>query len=330
MAEQITITRLIERIPDEASAYAYLESLRWPEKPVCPHCGSLNDHYFLKPQNKAGRKTRTGKPSARRVWKCKDCRRQFSVLTGTIFHGSKVPVRLWIFVFFEMCANKNGIAAREIERKYGVAPKTAWYMTQRIREAMKSRGAPLMRGVIEADETWIGADTQKMNAKQRKAREKKLAGTKAKTTKTTVVALIEERSGEVRAKVVPNVRASTLRQAMAENVDRFGSVLNTDSAPHYVNLGRQFAQHHAVDHHIGQYVDKRTRASTNKAENFFSQLKRSINGTHHHVSHEHLDRYVAEFAFRHSTCKMQDTERIHRLMGQVPGRRLVYKQVVMP
>jgi transposase-like protein len=327
MAEQITITSLIERIPDEASAYAYLESLRWPEKPVCPHCGSINDHYFLKPQNKAGRKTRTGKVSQRRLWKCKDCRRQFSVLTGTIFHGSKVPVRLWIFVFFEMCANKNGIAAREIERKYGVAPKTAWFMTQRIREAMKVRGAPLMRGVIEADETWIGGEPTRMNAKQRKAREKKLAGTKSKTAKSVVVALIEERSGEVRTKVVPNVRASTLRQAMAENVDRFGSILNTDSGSQYTAIGHQFSRHHVVDHSIGQYVD-RSGASTNKLENFFGQLKRSINGTHHHVSHEHLDRYVAEFAFRYSTCKMQDTERIHRLMGQVSGRRLVYRGAV--
>lgn len=153
MRNSITITHLIERIPDEASAYHYLETLCWPEKPVCPHCGSINDHYFLKPKDEAGRRTRTGNVSARRVWKCKDCRRQFSVLTGTIFHRSKVPVRLWIFVFFEMCSNKNGIAAREIERKYGVAPKTAWFMTQRIREAMKSRGSPLTRGIIQADET---------------------------------------------------------------------------------------------------------------------------------------------------------------------------------
>jgi len=326
MAEQITITSLIERIPTEAAAYAYLESLRWPDKPVCPHCGSINDHYFLKPQNEAGRKTRTGKPSARRVWKCKDCRKQFSVLTGTIFHGSKVPVRLWIFVFFEMCANKNGIAAREIERKYGVAPKTAWFMTQRIREAMKSRGAPLMTGVIQADETWIGGDPAKMNAKQRAARDEKLKGTKAKTAKTTVVALIEERSGEVRAKVVANVKASTLREAIRENAQAYGSILRTDSLKSYSSIGARFARHETVDHEAGEYVSA-SGASTNKAENFFSQLKRSIDGTHHHVSREHLDRYLAEFAFRHSTHKMPDTERMHRLMDQVVGRRLAYKVI---
>lgn len=328
MAEQITITHLIERIPDEASAYAYLETLRWPEKPLCPHCGSINDHYFLKPQNKAGRKTRTGNVSARRVWKCKDCRRQFSVLTGTIFHGSKVPVRLWIFVFFEMCANRNGIAAREIERKYGVAPKTAWFMTQRIREAMKSRAPERMQGIIVADETFIGPNPHRMNAKAREKWEKS-PGAKGPTKgKTPVMALINERTGEVRAKVVPNVTARNLRKVMTENVEPFGSILYTDKSSAYVAIGHKFARHEAVDHSKGEYV--RGRASTNRAENFFSQFKRSLNGTHHHVSREHLDRYVSEFAFRHSTHLMPDTERVHRLMGQVPGRRLVYKQTIMP
>lgn len=164
-----------------------------------------------------------------------------------------------------------------------------------------------------------------MNAKHRADREKQLAAQgKSRTTKAMVVALIEERSGEV----APNVQASTLRREMAENVNRFGSILHTDTGSMYTNLGRQSTQHHAVDQHVGQYVDKRTRESTNKAENFFSQLKRSINGTHHHVSLEHLDRYVAEFAFRHSTHKMADSERISRRMGLVPGRRIVYKRIV--
>src|SRR6476619_5529004 len=134
--ENLSIPVLAERIPDEAAAYVFLEGLRWPDKPVCPHCGSINDHYFLNPQGE-GRKTRTGSVSQRRVWKCKDCRKQFSVLTGTIFHGTKIPVRTWIFVVFEMCASKNGVAAREIERKYDLTAKSAWFMTHRIREAMR-------------------------------------------------------------------------------------------------------------------------------------------------------------------------------------------------
>jgi transposase-like protein len=120
-----TVMTLAKQIKTEADAYAYMESLRWPDGPVCPHCGSIEKHYFLKPRKGNARKTRTGSLTERRVWKCKTCRKQFSVITGTVFHGSKVPLHTWLMVVFEMCANKNGIAAREIARKYGVAPKTA-------------------------------------------------------------------------------------------------------------------------------------------------------------------------------------------------------------
>src|SRR5262249_13828722 len=121
-----------------------------------PHCASVGKHWFLQAQGE-GRKTRTGKVSQRRVWRCRDCKRQFSVLTGTIFHGSKIPVRTWLFVVYEMCASKNGVSAREVARKYNLTNKTAWFMTQRIREAMK-RG-PLMErlvGNFQADEAYIG------------------------------------------------------------------------------------------------------------------------------------------------------------------------------
>src|SRR5205814_4872117 len=121
-------------------------------------------HYFLTPKTKdshnvAARKTTRGTMTQRRVWKCKTCRKQFSVITGTVFHGTKVPLHTWLMVVFEMCANKNGIAAREIARKYGVAPKTAWFMTHRLREAMKDK-APhkLLTGTVVADETWIGGE----------------------------------------------------------------------------------------------------------------------------------------------------------------------------
>ena len=132
---------LAKSIKTEADAYSYMETLRWPNGPICPHCGSMEKHYFLTPKTADGqaRKTRTGTLTQRRVWKCKTCRKQFSVITGTVFHGSKVPLHTWLMVVFEMCSNKNGIAAREIERKYGVAPKTAWFMTHRLREAMKRK-----------------------------------------------------------------------------------------------------------------------------------------------------------------------------------------------
>jgi transposase-like protein len=318
--ERITITHLIERIPTEAAAYFYLEGMRWPDQPVCPHCGSINDHYYLNPANGVSRKTRTGNISERRVWKCKDCRKQFSVTTGTIFHGSKVSLRTWLFVFFEMCANKNGIAAREIERRYGVAPKTAWFMAHRIREAMTVRGAPMMSGVVVADETWIGPDPDKMNKKSRANHKKD------HTDSQPVMTLISKKTGEARSKAVANVTGKTLRKVMAQNVNRHSSVLQTDSSASYTAIGREFVKHETVNHSIDQYVHH--GATTNQAENFFSQLKRSLDGTHHHVSRQHLDRYLAEFDFRYTTRKMTDTERMVKLMDKVAGRRLAYQNII--
>jgi transposase-like protein len=154
----LSIPQLASKLQSEADAYKFLEDLRWPDgEPVCPHCGSKRKHYFLTPQNGAARKTRTGSMSQRRVWKCADCRKQFSVLTGTIFHGSKIPVRTWVFVVFEMASSKNGVSAREIERKYDLTPKTAWFMLHRIREAMKREPmSSLLSGRVVADETWFG------------------------------------------------------------------------------------------------------------------------------------------------------------------------------
>jgi len=153
----LSILTLSEQLRTEADAYKFLEDLRWGNRPVCPHCGSVRTPYFLTPANGESRKTRTGTTSQRRVWKCADCRKQFSVLTGTIFHGTKIPVRTWIFVVFEMCASKNGVAAREIQRKYGLTGKSAWYMLHRVRFAMeRDPMAGLLSGRVVIDETWIG------------------------------------------------------------------------------------------------------------------------------------------------------------------------------
>jgi transposase-like protein len=158
--EKVTISNMARAIPTDYDAYEYMETLRWSNgEIVCPHCGVVGSHYYLTPADGMSRATTRGTLSQRRVWKCKDCRKQFSVTTGTVFHGSKVSLRIWLFVFFEMCANKNGIAAREITRKYGVAPKTAWFMTQRIREAMANDDSGKLSGNIVMDETYIGGAT---------------------------------------------------------------------------------------------------------------------------------------------------------------------------
>ena len=318
--ENITVIQLANKIQSEADAYLFMESIRWPHGPVCPHCGSIAAHYFLKPANSESRKTRTGAMSYRRVWKCKDCRKQFSVITGTVMHGSKASLRIWLFVIFEMAANKNGIAAFEIQRKYGIANRTAWFMCHRVREAMVRSNPSKMLGVVVADETWIGGDPKKRHANQR-------PGKQGKTDKTPVVSLIDATTGEVRSQVIADVTGKTLRKVISENVEMAKSTLHTDSWSPYEAIGADMAGHGAVNHHAGEYVPQ--GISTNKAENYFSQLKRSIDGTHHHVSVEHLPHYLSEFDFRYSNRKLTDTERMYRLVGRVGGRRLTYKLSAM-
>jgi transposase-like protein len=321
----LTIPGLAEAIPDEATAYKVLEDLRWPEGPVCPHCGTDRKPYFLTPKNgttRATGKLRTMSP--RRVWKCAKCRKQFSVLTNTIFHGTKIPIRTWLFAIVEMCASKNGVAARELERKYGLTPKTAWFMAHRIREAMASRAPWMLVGTIEADETWMGgvnrvdvpADVPKID------RYKYISDHKM-DNKTPVVSLLNTTTGEVRSRVVPDVTGATLAAVIRKNISTFDSVLHTDENYGYKQVGREFIAHESVNHSEDEYV--RGNVTTNHIEAFFGQLKRSVDGTHHHVSREHLDRYLAEFDFRHSTRKMSDAQRVQRLMGQTGGRRLAYR-----
>jgi len=320
----VNMLSIIERIPTEAAAYEYLEFLRWHGQPICPHCDSERC-YLLN----STRITSTGKASARRLWKCGACRKQFSVLTGTVMHGSKIPIRTWVLVMFEMTSNKNGIAAREIERRYDLTPKSAWFLLHRIREAMKPEWISTLGGnvhTVVADETFIGGKPKNRHqqGKPRPGTSKGHAG--RADNKIPVLSLIDRNTGEVRSRVVNDVTGATLRKAISEQVDMAGSILYTDAAGSYRQLGREFQRHAWVDHSSNEYV--RGDVSTNQAENFFSQLKRSIDGTHHHVSKEHLGRYLAEFDFRYSTKKADDTERLRKLVSQVAGRRLSYRPLV--
>jgi hypothetical protein len=205
-----TVPQLANELRSEADAYKFLEDLRWNGRPWCPHCGAT-EPYFLTPANGTTRKTRNATVSERRVWKCRQgaCRKQFSVLTGTIFHGTKIPVRTWVFVVFEMASSKNGVAAKEIERKYGLTSKSAWFMMHRIREATKREPmAGLMAGRVVADETYIGGKPSNRHGHNPKK------GTSGVTDKTPVVALVSRETGEVRSKVLPNVTGENLRAAM--------------------------------------------------------------------------------------------------------------------
>jgi transposase-like protein len=329
---KLTLAEIRKRVETEGDAYVLLEELRWPNGPVCPHCGN-DKAYFLKPANGSSRATGPKKTmSQRRVWKCAACRKQFSVLTNTIFHGTKVPIEVWLMVMVQMCSAKNGISAREVERMHDVTPETAWYMLHRLREAMKRDPlAGMLRGVIVADETWIGGNPKNKHGRdfnnsrrnERVRPERIRPGQNLMTDKVSVLSLIDKATGEVRSHVVPDVTGHTLRKAIAEQVDMADSHLQTDSSTSYNQLGPEFQSHQTVNHSEGEYV--RGDVTTNHLEGYFSQLKRSIDGTHHHVSRIHLPRYLAEFDFRYSTNKMRDSERLQRMVDQSAGRRLSYR-----
>ena len=322
----LTVLQIADKLRSEADAYRFMEELRWGDaEPACAHCGNVGAS-FIEPKNGTSRKTRTGAMSERRVWRCFSCRKQFSVITGTVFHGTKVALRTWVLVVFEMCASKNGVSAREIERKYGVCARTAWFMLHRIREAMLNDGLiATMRGTIVADETWIGGDPRNRHASHRNLPVAVKPGESKKTAKTPVLSLINATTGEVRSRIIPDVSGPTLRKVMSEHVDMAASHLWSDGWMPYRQFSRDFLSHEWVDHEDGEYV--RGKATTNHAEGYFSQLKRSLDGTHHHVSVEHLPRYLAEFDYRYSTRKLSDTARMLRLMGQTGGRRLTYKRI---
>jgi transposase-like protein len=331
----MTLIQLADRVRTEADAYRELERMRWGSQPICCHCDSTNVRY-LRPENGVSRRTSSGSMSERRVWQCRDCRKQFSATTGTVMHGSKVSLRIWLLVLFEMVTDKNGLAAREVERKYGVCPRTAWHLLHRIREAMKTDVLQTIRGEVVVDETWIGGKTSNRHVSDRpygSPDEPRLIAPgeriDPKGMKTIVVSLIDKRTGESRSRVVNDVTGKTLRKFMSEHIDMPNTVLYTDDSSSYNWAKDEFAAHKTVNHSEDEYVryEGDDVVTSNQAENFFSQLKRSLDGTHHHVSREHLSRYLSEFDFRYSSRKISDTERMAKLVGQVGGKRLTYKLI---
>lgn len=324
---KLNVLTLAEQIPNEAAAYEYLEGLRWPDGPECPHCGNADRCYFLTPREGA-RKTRTGNVTQRRLWKCGACRKQFSVLTGTVMHGTKIAVRTWVFVLFEMVASKNGVSAREIERKYGITNRAAWFLTHRIREAMANGGIMTkLSGTIVADETWVGGKAKNKHGGMRYVHKRNDPKIFHKNeNKTAVLTILNTESGEARSRVIPNITGDTLADAIRENVEIEISELHTDEWRGYWPIGREFAKHAAVHHSRGEYV--RDGATTNHVEGFFSQLKRSLDGTHHHVSGTHLARYLSEFDFRFSTRALTDADRMRLLVERVGDCRLAYETLL--
>lgn len=317
----LTISKIAKTLSDEAAAWDFVEKMRWSNGVVCPHCGAIDNAYFLEPQS-GERITSTGKKSYRRVWKCGACREQFSVLVGTIFEDSKIPLSKWLLAIHEMCADKNGISSCELARKLDITQKSAWHLGHRIRYAMQR--APLvekLKGTIEADETYFGGEAKFMHKSKR---EKKITG-RGTVGKVPVFSIVA-RDGEVRSQTMKNVNGDSVSDVLNTNVDSTATLM-TDTSTVYPKAGKEFSAHEVVDHSAGEYVrkSKNGKAHINTAEGHFSQLKRSIDGTHHHVSEKHLDRYLAEFDFRRNTRKQKDGARTEDSIIRTGGKRLTYR-----
>jgi len=294
---------------DEKAAYAYVEAKIWPNGRVCPHCGVVDRSGALK-----GKSTRIG------VYKCYACRKPFTVKVGTIFEDSHVPMHLWLQAIVMMCSSKKGISSNQLHRTLGVTLRTAWHMSHRIRLAMEDNGSGPLGGAdlfLEADETFVGGKESNKHKSKRVVK----GGTAGKAAVFSLV----EREGQVRSFNLPDVTAKTLKEVIAQHADR-ESHLRTDEARRYEEIGTEFASHETVAHSMGEYV--RGDAHTNTVEGYFSIFKRGIYGVYHHVSEEHLKRYLAEFDFRHNNrakLGINDSERTAKAVRGAVGKRLTYR-----
>jgi transposase-like protein len=293
---------------DAEKAREYLEQQRWPDGPECPHCQAKHQATKLE-----GKSTRPG------LYKCKACEQPYTVTVGTVFERSKIPLNKWLFATFLMSGAKKGISAHQIHRQLGITYKTAWFMCQRIREAMTpgARTAGPIGGsgkTIEADETYVGGKAKNVHKG------------KPVPPKRPVVALVE-RGGEVRARHVADVTAKTVRNVLVTQASR-KSKLMTDYAAIYDSIGPEFRSHETVNHSADEYV--RGKIHTNTVESYFAILKRQMYGTHHAVSEQHLQRYVSEVAFKWNTrtaLEFTDTMRANEALKGIGGKRLTYRPV---
>jgi transposase-like protein len=299
-----TLQNAIIYFSDPERCFQYALNLRWPNGIVsCPRCGS-EEHSFI---------------STRRMWFCKGCKKQFTLKVGTIFEDSPLGLDKWMCAYWMLCNCKNGISSCEVARAIGITQKSAWFMLHRIRKTLQDDFAGgRLGGEVEADETFIGGKARNMHIAKR---ERRITGTGGKD-KTAVMGILE-RGGKVRTTVIPNRKKAQLQAEVKKHVEA-GSALYTDALLSYHGLAGDFA-HQVVDHAV-EYVNGRIH--TNGLENFWSLLKRGINGTYVSIEPFHLFRYLDEQSFRYNNRKnMGDQARFEAAMKNVAGKRLTYNEL---
>jgi transposase-like protein len=313
MKEPKTLQEAIVYFSDPQRCFEYAVQMRWLGGEVtCPRCNQ-SKHSFIK---------------TRRLWFCYVCKKQFTLKVGTVMEDSPITLDKWMTAFWAVANCKNGISSHELGRMLGIGQESAWFMLHRIREAMK--GSQMFKmggggGPLEADETFVGGNPQKMHASRRLKLKKALDG---RSDKVPVFGILDRESRQVRAKVVPNVKRETLQNEILEHVGK-GSTIYTDGWPGYVQLTAKAYVHETVNH-IEEYV--RGEVHTQGIDNFWALLKRGLRGTYVAVEPFHLDRYVTEQVFRYNNRatknnQLNDADRFALVMSQVGGKRLTYAQL---
>ena len=299
---------------DEDAARAYVEALRWPDGRVCGKCGSLRSYET----KKVGR-YRCAEP---------ECRKDFTVMTGTVMEASHVKLTVWLMAFYLMAASKKGVSAHQLHRTLDVTYKTAWFLAHRIREAMKAGGLAGPLGgsgqVVEADETYFGPVDEHRRVRARGGVYKYKKG-RGPANKRAIVSLVE-RGGSVRSFHVASADKETVTKIVRENVDP-ATRLHTDESRLYTGSDEVFATHETIKHSAGEYA--RGDVNTNSVEGYFSVFKRGMRGVYQHCREKHLHRYLSEFDFRHNhrtALGWSDERRAQIAVKGIEGKRLTYRR----
>ncbi len=295
---------------DEAAAFAYLESVIWPEGPTCPHCGAVDRISSITPNPE--KRVRMG------LKKCGHCKGQFTVKVGTVFEHGRMPLHLMLQAVYLMTCSKKGISAHQLHRVLGITYKSAWFLAHRIREAMRSGDLAQFGtggGFVEVDETYIGRE---------KGKEKK----RGYQHKLKVLSLLDRDTGRTRMMHVDKVNIATVTTILQENIAAEANLL-TDDAIFYNRMHKHFASHNVTNHNKGEYVSRENPViHTNTIEGSFSIFKRGMKGVYQHCGEAHLHRYLAEFEFRYNhrvANGYHDSERSVAALRGIIGKRITYR-----